>query len=146
MDNELSPFFALEKGLDFHRVATNMMERFGEVRMSDNLNKEPIGDYLAGERLKFKPNQRKAFDIQYATSFRKAINITTQFNLITSEMERAKSQEQNVVFNEQILQEIDKLENYQTDLDYQLGMVTEKLTKLHGESSSSSTFLILSFI
>jgi DNA repair exonuclease SbcCD ATPase subunit len=60
-------------------------------------------------------------------------NITTQFNLITSEMERAKSQEQNVVFNEQILQEIDKLENYQTDLDYQLGMVTEKLTKLHGE-------------
>ena len=60
-------------------------------------------------------------------------NIITQFNLITSEMERAKSQEQNVVFNEQILQEIDKLENYQTDLDYQLGMVTEKLTKLHGE-------------
>ena len=60
-------------------------------------------------------------------------NITTQFNLITREMERAKSQEQNVVFNEQILQEIDKLENYQTDLDYQLGMVTEKLTKLHGE-------------
>ena len=60
-------------------------------------------------------------------------NIMTQFNLITSEMERAKSQEQNVVFNEQILQEIDKLENYQTDLDYQLGMVTEKLTKLHGE-------------
>ena len=81
MDNELSPFFALEKGLDFHRVATNMMERFGEVRMSDNLNKEPIGDYLAGERLKFKPNQRKAFDIQYATSFRKAINTSDWFNI-----------------------------------------------------------------
>jgi len=60
-------------------------------------------------------------------------NITTQFNLITSEMERAKSQEQNIVFNEQVAQEIDKLENYQNDLDYQLGMVTEKVTKLHGE-------------
>ena len=81
MDDELSPFFALEKGLDFHRVATNMMERFGEVRMSDNLNKEPIGDYLTGERLKFKPNQRKAFDIQYATSFRKAINLSDWFNI-----------------------------------------------------------------
>ncbi len=81
MDDELSPFFALEKGLDFHRVATNMMERFGEMRMSDNLNKEPIGDYLTGERLKFKPNQRKAFDIQYATSFRKAINTSDWFNI-----------------------------------------------------------------
>ena len=60
-------------------------------------------------------------------------NITTQFNLITSEMERAKSQEQNIVFNEQVAQEIDKLENYQNDLDYQLSMVTEKVTKLHGE-------------
>ncbi len=60
-------------------------------------------------------------------------NITTQFNLITSEMERAKSQEQNVVFNEQILQEIDNLENHQTDLDYQLGVVGKKITTLHGE-------------
>jgi DNA repair exonuclease SbcCD ATPase subunit len=60
-------------------------------------------------------------------------NITTQFNLITSEMERAKSQEQNVVFNEQISQEIDHLENGLTDLDYQLDVVSDKLTKLHGE-------------
>ena len=60
-------------------------------------------------------------------------NITTQFNLITSEMERAKAQEQNVVFNEQILQEIDNLENHQTDLDYQLGVVGKKVTTLHGE-------------
>ena len=48
-------------------------------------------------------------------------------------MERAKSQEQNVVFNEQILQEIDKMENYQNDLDYQLGVVGKKVTTLHGE-------------
>ena len=60
-------------------------------------------------------------------------NITTQFNLITSEMERSKAQEQNVVFNEQISQEIDHLENGLTDLDYQLDVVSDKLTKLHGE-------------
>ena len=60
-------------------------------------------------------------------------NITTQFNLITSEMERAKSQEQNVVFNEQISNEIEHLENGLTDLDYQLDVVTDKLTKLHGD-------------
>ena len=29
----------------------------------------------------FKPNQRKAFDIQYATSFRKAINASDWFNI-----------------------------------------------------------------
>src|SRR6056300_727054 len=60
-------------------------------------------------------------------------NITTQFNLITSEMERAKSQEQDVVFNEQISNEIEQLENGLTDLDYQLDVVGDKLTKLHGE-------------
>ncbi len=60
-------------------------------------------------------------------------NITTQFNLITSEMERSKSQEQNVMFNSQVLEEIDHLENGLTDLDYQLDVVSDKLTKLHGE-------------
>jgi DNA repair exonuclease SbcCD ATPase subunit len=48
-------------------------------------------------------------------------------------MERAKSQEQNVVFNEQISNEIEQLENGLTDLDYQLDVVGDKLTKLHGE-------------
>jgi DNA repair exonuclease SbcCD ATPase subunit len=60
-------------------------------------------------------------------------NITTQFNLITSEMERSKSQEQNVMFNSQVFGEIDHLENGLTDLDYQLDVVSDKLTKLHGE-------------
>ena len=60
-------------------------------------------------------------------------NITTQFNLIKSDMERAKSQEQNVMFNSQVLQEIDKMENYQNDLDYQLDVVSDKLTTLHGD-------------
>ena len=60
-------------------------------------------------------------------------NITTQFNLIKSDMERAKSQEQNVMFNSQVLQEIDKMENYQNDLDYQVDVVSDKLTTLHGD-------------
>ena len=60
-------------------------------------------------------------------------NIMTQFNLITSEMERAKSQEQNVIFNQQVEVEIDKLQTNNDDLDYQLDMASQKLTKLHGE-------------
>ena len=60
-------------------------------------------------------------------------NILTQFNLITSEMERAKSQEQNVVFNSQIDIEIDKLQHESDNLDYQLDMINQKLTTLHGE-------------
>ena len=49
------------------------------------------------------------------------------------EIETVPEEEQNVVFNEQILQEIDKMENYQNDLDYQLGVVGKKVTTLHGE-------------
>ena len=60
-------------------------------------------------------------------------NIITQFNLIKSNMERSKAQEKNVVFNEQISKEVDHLENGLTDLDYQLDVVSDKLTKLHGE-------------
>ena len=60
-------------------------------------------------------------------------NIMTQFNLITSEMERAKSQEQNVIFNQQVEVEIDKLQNNSDDLDYQLDTLNSKITNLHGE-------------
>ena len=60
-------------------------------------------------------------------------NITTQFNLIKSDMERAKSQEQNVIFNQQVEVEIDKLQNNSDDLDYQLDTLNSKITNLHGE-------------
>ena len=60
-------------------------------------------------------------------------NIITQFNLITSDMERAKAQEKNVVFNEQIAQAIDHLQNNNDDLDYQLDMISKKLTSIHGD-------------
>jgi DNA repair exonuclease SbcCD ATPase subunit len=60
-------------------------------------------------------------------------NITTQFNLITSDIEKSKAQEKNVVFNEQIAQAIDHLQNNNDDLDYQLDMVSKKLTSIHGD-------------
>ena len=60
-------------------------------------------------------------------------NIGTQFNLIKSDMERAKSQEQDVMFNSQVEIEIDKLQNESDDLDYQLDVVGSKLTSLHGD-------------
>ena len=81
MDDEMSPFYALEEGPAFHRVAATMMERFGEVRMANNLNKEPVGDYLSRERLKLKPNQRKSLDIVYADHFRKTIESADWFNI-----------------------------------------------------------------
>ena len=60
-------------------------------------------------------------------------NITTQFNLITSDINKSKAQEKNVVFNEQIAQAIDHLQNNNDDLDYQLDMVSKKLTSIHGD-------------
>ena len=60
-------------------------------------------------------------------------NITAQLNLITSNIEKSKSQEQNVIFNQQVEIEIDKLQNNQDDLEYQLDVISKKLTTLHGE-------------
>ena len=60
-------------------------------------------------------------------------NITTQFNLITSDINKSNAQEKNVVFNEQIAQAIDHLQNNNDDLDYQLDMVSKKLTSIHGD-------------
>ena len=60
-------------------------------------------------------------------------NITTQLNLITTNIEKSKSQEQNVIFNQQVEVEIDKLQNNSDDLDYQLDVVSDKLTTLHGD-------------
>ena len=60
-------------------------------------------------------------------------NITTQLNLITTNIEKSKSQEQNVIFNQQVELEIEKLQNNQDDLEYQLDVVGKKLTTLHGD-------------
>ena len=66
-------------------------------------------------------------------------NIITQFQLIVSDIEKAKSQEQNVMFNSQVDIEIDKLQHESDNLDYQLDMVNKKLTTLHGEIQVLST-------
>ena len=60
-------------------------------------------------------------------------NILNQLNSINSEITTYKSQEQNVLFNSQVEVEIDKLQNNGDDLDYQVDMVSKKLTTLHGE-------------
>jgi len=63
----------------------------------------------------------------------KKSNILNQLNSINSEITTYKSQEQNVLFNSQVEVEIDKLQNNGDDLDYQVDMVSKKLTTLHGE-------------
>jgi DNA repair exonuclease SbcCD ATPase subunit len=60
-------------------------------------------------------------------------NILNQLNSINSEITTYKSQEQNVLFNSQVEAEIDKLQNNGDDLDYQVDVVSKKLTTLHGE-------------
>ena len=62
----------------------------------------------------------------------KKSNILNQLNSINSEITTYKSQEQNVLFNSQVEVEIDKLQNNGDDLDYQLDMVSKKLTTLYG--------------
>ena len=59
-------------------------------------------------------------------------NILNQLNSINSEITTYKSQEQNVLFNSQVEVEIDKLQNDGDDLDYQIDMVSKKLTTLYG--------------
>ena len=60
-------------------------------------------------------------------------NIQNQLNLITSDISKAKSQEQDVIFNTQVEVELERLQNDSSDLDYQLDTVGKKLTTLHGE-------------
>ena len=89
------------------------------------------------DELEDKLNEKQRYQDNITSNIKitkeKQKNIITQFNLIKSNMERSKAQEKNVVFNEQISKEVDHLENGLTDLDYQLDVVSDKLTKLHGE-------------
>ena len=89
------------------------------------------------DELQDKLNEKQRYQDNITSNIKitkeKQKNIITQFNLIKSNMERSKAQEKNVVFNEQISKEVDHLENGLTDLDYQLDVVSDKLTKLHGE-------------
>lgn len=82
-------------------------------------------------------NQKEMYESRVSSDIKlmkeKKSNIQNQLNLITSDILKAKSQEQDVMFNSQVEIEIDKLQNNQDDLDYQLDMISKKLTSLHGE-------------
>ena len=63
----------------------------------------------------------------------KRSNVFNQLTSITSEIQKYHTQEKDVVFNSQIETEIDNLQNQNDDLDYQLDMLTKKLTTLYGD-------------
>ena len=84
MENELGPYlYGLEDGSELYRVSGAMMERFGRVRMDDNLNKAPLGGYLAelNRELAGEPGKHKAAMSEYSRVFREAIKSSDWHNL-----------------------------------------------------------------
>ena len=63
----------------------------------------------------------------------KKTNILHQLTSVNNEITQCKSQEQNVIFNSQIELSLDNLQSNNDDLDYQLDVVSKKLTSLHGQ-------------
>jgi DNA repair exonuclease SbcCD ATPase subunit len=63
----------------------------------------------------------------------KKTNILHQLTSVNNEITQCKSQEQNVIFNSQIELSLDNLQSNNDDLDYQLDVISKKLTSLHGE-------------
>ena len=82
-------------------------------------------------------NQKEMYESRVNSDIKlmkeKKSNIQNQLNLITSDISKAQSQEQDVMFNSQVEIEIEKLQSNDDDLDYQLDMVSKKLTTLHGD-------------
>jgi len=62
----------------------------------------------------------------------KKTNVLHQLTSVNKEITQCKSQEQNVIFNSQIDLNLDNLQRNNDDLDYQLDMISKKLTTLHG--------------
>ena len=84
MEDELGPYlYGLEDGSELYRVSGAMMERFGRVRMDDNLNKAPLGGYLAelNRELAGEPGKHKAAMSEYSRVFREAIKSSDWHNL-----------------------------------------------------------------
>ena len=59
--------------------------------------------------------------------------INNNLNIVTNDIEKSKRQEKAVLFNTEIENELDKLQNQNDDLDYQMDMLAKKSTTLHGE-------------
>ena len=60
-------------------------------------------------------------------------NILHQLGSVEEKIIKYYEQEKDIVYNQQIENEIDKLQNNNDDLDYQVDILTQKLTTLHGE-------------
>ena len=60
-------------------------------------------------------------------------NILHQLSSVEEKIIKYYEQEKDIVYNQQIENEIDKLQNNNDDLDYQIDILTQKLTTLHGE-------------
>jgi len=59
--------------------------------------------------------------------------INNNLSIVTTDIEKSKRQEKDVLFNTEIENELDKLQNQNDDLDYQMDMLAKKSTTLHGE-------------
>ena len=59
--------------------------------------------------------------------------INNNLSIVTTDIEKSKRQEKDVLFNTEVENELDKLQNQSDDLDYQMDMLAKKSTTLHGE-------------
>ena len=59
--------------------------------------------------------------------------INNNLNIVLSDIEKSKRQEKDGLFNSEIENELEKLQNQSDDLDYQMDMLAKKSTTLHGE-------------
>tara|TARA_B100000575_G_scaffold290855_1_gene295403 strand:+ start:205 stop:3363 length:3159 start_codon:yes stop_codon:yes gene_type:complete len=89
-------------------------------------------DELKGKYLHFQTDsQFLESGVELLQEKQKRIN--NNLNIVLSDIEKSKRQEKDVLFNTEIENELEKLQNQSDDLDYQMDMLAKKSTTLHGE-------------
>jgi DNA repair exonuclease SbcCD ATPase subunit len=89
-------------------------------------------DELKGQYLHFQTDsQFLESGVELLQEKQKRIN--NNLNIVLSDIEKSLRQEKDVLFNTEIENELDKLQNQNDDLDYQMDMLSKKSTTLHGE-------------
>ena len=89
-------------------------------------------DELKGQYLHFQTDsQFLESGVELLQEKQKRIN--NNLNIVLSDIEKSKRQEKDVLFNTEIENELEKLQNQSDDLDYQMDMLAKKSTTLHGE-------------
>ena len=89
-------------------------------------------DELKGQYLHFQTDsQFLESGVELLQEKQKRIN--NNLNVVLSDIEKSKRQEKDVLFNTEIENELEKLQNQSDDLDYQMDMLAKKSTTLHGE-------------